>query len=561
MDAKKKILIRLFLIIAVGRASAQTVSNYSQVDVPGTDLAYVTGINNSNQLLGWTWPSPQHQRLSIVRNPDGVTWTTIHVPGIFDGVVYAYGINNLGQIVGNYPDSSGGHAYVRSADGQTITTFDQPFTTQAGSKLSTNPAAINDKGEIVGSTGGGPGFLRSADGATYTTIEVPGAYTTTPTGINNDGQIVGRYMGKSAVPHGFLRSADGKYTTFDVPGSALGTSPTGVSNHGVIVGNFGSILTRSHGFVRNVDGTFATFDAPGGFPTYFNAINDNGWVAGYTGLDQIVIHSFIAALGTRSDLPTIRSSVGVISPLAFGASESITPGSWIEIYGQNLARSTRQWGAADFSGTSAPTSLDGVNVSINGQAAFVAYVSPVQVNVLVPSAVSPGTAQVTVSVAGRTSAPYSVPAIATQPSVLYLDDPNYFSFYYAVATFADNVTYALPPGEFPGVPARAAKPGETITFYGVGFGDVTPNIPAGQVTTQLNSLKASLQVLIGGVPATVTYAGLMPGTAGLYQINTVVPAGVPTPPISGVAVSNLAPVSIVLNGANMPLRLYAAFSQ
>jgi uncharacterized protein (TIGR03437 family) len=358
-----------------------------------------------------------------------------------------------------------------------------------------------------------------------------------------------------------LRDVDGTYTTFDVPGSALGTSPTGINNRGVIVGNFGSNSSRSHGFVRNVDGTIATFDAVGGFPTYFNAINDNGWVAGYTGYDQIVIHSFIAVLGPGSALPTIRSSVGVISPLAFGASESITPGSWIEIYGQNLAVSTRQWGAADFSGTSAPTSLDGVSVSINGQAAFVAYVSPVQANVLVPSAITPGTAQVTVSVAGHTSPPYSVPVIATQPSVLYLADPNYFSVYYAVATFADNVTYALPPGEFPGVASRAAKPGETITFYGVGFGDVTPNIPAGQVSTQLNSLKASLQVLIGGVPATVTYAGLMPGTAGLYQINAVVPAGVPTPPISGVAVSNLAPVSIVLNGATMPLRLLAAFSQ
>ncbi len=561
MDAIEKILIRLFLIMAVGRASAQTVANYSQVNVPDVALAYVTGINNNNQLLGWTWPSAQAQRLSIVRSPDGMTWTTIHIPGIFDGVVYANGINNLGQIVGNYPDMSGGHGYIRSADGQTITIFDQPFTTQAGAKLSTNPAAINDRGEIVGSNGGGMGFLRSADGATYTTIEVPGAYTTTPTGINNEGQIVGRYMGKSAVPHGFLRSADGKYTTFDVPGSALGTSPTGINNGGVIVGNFGSILTRSHGFVRNVDGTFATFDAPGGYPTYFNAINDNGWVGGYTGYDQIVIHSFIAVLGPGSALPTIRSSVGVIAPVGFGASESITPGSWIEIYGQNLAGSTRQWGTADFSGTTAPTSLDGVSVSINGQAAFVAYVSPVQVNVLVPSAVLPGTAQVTVSVSGHTSPPYSVPVIATQPSVLYLADPNYSSISYALATFADNVTYALPPGEFPGGSSRAAKPGETITFYGVGFGDVTPSIPAGQVTTQLNSLKASLQVLIGGIPATVSYAGLMPGAAGLYQINAVVPAGIPTPPVSGVSVSDLAPVSIVLNGTTMPIRLYAAFSQ
>jgi uncharacterized protein (TIGR03437 family) len=51
---------------------------------------------------------------------------------------------------------------------------------------------------------------------------------------------------------------------------------------------------------------------------------------------------------------------------------------------------------------------------------------------------------------------------------------------------------------------------------------VTPNIPAGQVVQQSNSLP-QFQISIGGTPATVMYAGLAPDAIGLYQFNVVVP--------------------------------------
>lgn len=53
----------------------------------------------------------------------------------------------------------------------------------------------------------------------------------------------------------------------------------------------------------------------------------------------------------------------------------LTPGSWVAIYGQNLSQTTRSWTAADFHGNLLPTSLDGVSVSIDPQAAAVSYVS------------------------------------------------------------------------------------------------------------------------------------------------------------------------------------------
>ena len=67
------------------------------------------------------------------------------------------------------------------------------------------------------------------------------------------------------------------------------------------------------------------------------------------------------------------------------------------------------------------------------------------------------------------------------------------------------------------------KPGDTMTLYGVGFGAVTPSLPAGQVVQQGNSLASSFQIFFGQTRAAVSYAGLSPGAIGLYQFNVVVP--------------------------------------
>ena len=65
----------------------------------------------------------------------------------------------------------------------------------------------------------------------------------------------------------------------------------------------------------------------------------------------------------------------------FGAyAGTAAPGSYIQIYGTNLAGSTRQWAPADFNGLNAPTTLDGVTVTVNGGNAFISYVSPAQIN-------------------------------------------------------------------------------------------------------------------------------------------------------------------------------------
>jgi uncharacterized protein (TIGR03437 family) len=70
---------------------------------------------------------------------------------------------------------------------------------------------------------------------------------------------------------------------------------------------------------------------------------------------------------------------GNVSAGAFGAFATASPSPWIVIYGSNVATDTRSWQGGDFSGVSAPTSLDGASVTTGSQDAFIDYISPGQV--------------------------------------------------------------------------------------------------------------------------------------------------------------------------------------
>ena len=261
------------------------------------------------------------------------------------------------------------------------------------------------------------------------------------------------------------------------------------------------------------------------------------------GLDNVVLTQLLAA-------PPSITAGGVVSASAFGGFTAASPGSWIEIYGTNLAGDTRGWGGADFSGINAPTSLDGVTVSIGGQAAFIDYISPGQINALIPSSVATGLQQITVTNAAGKSAPFNITINNMEAGLLAPPSFSISGVAYTAALFADG-TYVLPVGAIAGLTSRPAKPGDTIVLYGVGFGPVTPALQAGQLVGQANSIASSFQMFIGGVPATASYAGLAPNYTGLYQFNMVVP---------NVAPGNAA-VTFMLAGVNSSQTLYVAVGQ
>ena len=239
---------------------------------------------------------------------------------------------------------------------------------------------------------------------------------------------------------------------------------------------------------------------------------------------------------------------GVITSSGFGGFTSIAPGAFIEIYGSNLAADSLNWGGS-FNGVNAPTSLAGTMVTIGGQAAFIAYASPGQVNALVPSNVGTGQRRVTVTAAIGTSNSYTITVNPTAAGLLAPGYLNIGGMQYVGALFPDYQTFVAPPGAISGYTSRRAKPGDIIIIFGVGFGPVNPNIPAGQVVPGNTALTLLFQISFGSAPATLQYAGLAPSLVGVYQFNVVVPN---IPP------SDAVPVTFTLGGVPGAQTLYTS---
>jgi uncharacterized protein (TIGR03437 family) len=162
-----------------------------------------------------------------------------------------------------------------------------------------------------------------------------------------------------------------------------------------------------------------------------------------------------------------------------------------------------------------PTSLDGLSVTVNGVPAYVYYISPTQVNILTPPNAISGSVPVQVSDNGVISANFMVQAEAESPSFFIFGGGPYIA-----ATHA-NGTYIGSTSLYPGL-TTPAQPGETIVMYGNGFGPTSTQVVSGS-ETQSGTLSPMPVITIGGVTATVRFAGLNV-TPGEFQFNVVVPS-------------------------------------
>ena len=217
-------------------------------------------------------------------------------------------------------------------------------------------------------------------------------------------------------------------------------------------------------------------------------------------------------LGSISANPNIVSAAVTNAAQATGG---ITANSFVTIKGTNLAATKRSWVAADFgsSGKALPTALDGVSVSVNGEPAYLSYISPVQINVLMPTDL-PASGQVTVVVTNNslTSSTINVTPQVVAPSFFLLDTAGHVAATHANFSVIGTTGTATP-----------AAPGEVIVLFGNGFGATTPAAVNGQIQSGAAPLVATPTVTFGTANANVVFAGLT-GT-GLYQLNVVVPAG------------------------------------
>jgi uncharacterized protein (TIGR03437 family) len=223
---------------------------------------------------------------------------------------------------------------------------------------------------------------------------------------------------------------------------------------------------------------------------------------------------------TYGDAFVVKLATGTpaISSVLNGASfqPGIESGSWAMIKGVNLANTTRIWTVADFSGANLPTSLSGVSVTIDGNPAFIYYISPTQINVQVPSDSSLAGVPVVVDNNGALNAPATVALQSYAPA--FFMDPGTS---YVIAS-------RLPDYALVGNLSAPAIPGEILVLWATGFGPTIPAAPAGVEVSGAPATASAPTVTVGGMPARVVSSVLTTGTAGLYQITIQLPVSVPT---------------------------------
>jgi uncharacterized protein (TIGR03437 family) len=405
--------------------------------------------------------------------------------------------------------------------------------------------SIDQSAQIFGAAGGSGslGVLASAASCPWLAVSYAGWITVSPGGIAGGTGLVSYTVGPnpdSASRTGTVWIA-GQSLTVNQSGvvCSLGVAPRSVSV--AASGLTGASLAVTSdapdcgwSAVANVPWILVSGGntAMGsGTVTYTVGVNTGGLRTGtITVAGQKVYVNQAASGAPVSSLASVDVG-GIVN--AASSSPSIAPGSFVSIYGGNLADTATDWSSAVVNGK-LPTSLGGVQVLVDGKNVFVSYVQPTQINVLTPLDSVVGSVEVDVITNHGT-----VVAMANMAGI----SPALFTYalqgrFYADALFGSDYAYVATVGALPGVASRPARAGDYILLFATGLGQTNPPYPVGQVLTAAYPVPdlSKVSVLIGGQPAVVQFAGMT--YAGVFQINIQVPNGIPAgdqPIVLGVA--------------------------
>ena len=236
-----------------------------------------------------------------------------------------------------------------------------------------------------------------------------------------------------------------------------------------------------------------------------NGIRIGSGIGPYLGINVAIPAPSFSGNGVYLN-PTGIVNAASYAPFTAG----LAPGELITLYGTGLANST-----VVASGVPFPTSLGGVQVSIGGVNAPIYYVSPTQVSVIVPYEATSTIVQVQVTNNGAQS---NVVTMYTNETSAGVFSQSQNGIGDGAVLHQDGVTLVTP--------SNPAQLGETVSVFLTGLGAVNPSISDGAAgpTSPLSNTTNTITADVSGVTATVTYAGLAPGFAGLYQVNVTIPS-------------------------------------
>jgi len=238
---------------------------------------------------------------------------------------------------------------------------------------------------------------------------------------------------------------------------------------------------------------------------------------------QVIITAVAAAPGLLPATAQISGAVvpnpkpvltpnGTVNPFNPQIGGGLAPGTIVAVYGQNLAVMAATPPAFTYP---LPTTINGTQVRIGGINAPLFYVSPGQINVQIPFELDParGPYFLAVSTNGASTTAQPVSVIPATPALDAFGDATLIAVHLADSTLISQ--------------ASPAQPGEYIVMFLLGMGQTDNPVAtgAGAPSSPLSRPLAAPAMTLGGKPVTITFAGLSPGFAGLYQINLQVPPG------------------------------------
>lgn len=209
---------------------------------------------------------------------------------------------------------------------------------------------------------------------------------------------------------------------------------------------------------------------------------------------------------TLASTPVFEKSLETLNAASF--QQTVSPDALAATFGTSIGTST-----AEATTLPLPTSMGGVSVTINGVTAPLVYVSPGQINYVVPSNVNPGTATVNVVRNGSVIANGPATVAAVSPSIFTVG-ANGRGVPAALTTY-DGVSFqtvANDNGTAKTVSVGTTSQPNYLILFGTGL--------------RRRSSLSNARVLVGGAPAEISYVGAHPRFTGLDQVNVKLPAAV-----------------------------------
>ncbi|MBI2816977.1 MAG: matrixin family metalloprotease [Acidobacteria bacterium] len=218
---------------------------------------------------------------------------------------------------------------------------------------------------------------------------------------------------------------------------------------------------------------------------------------------------------------------------------TLAPGSIFSIFGSDLASGRGPSQTELAAATPLPTDMGGVNVKVGDRFAPLFFVSPGQINAMIPFETTGTSATLNIETGpGAEGKGITINLSPTAPGIF---STNSSGAGQGAILNADS-SFVAPRDSIPGAAAHPAKAGDVIIIYASGLGPVTPvppsGVPAG-ANGDLHRMNRLPQVSVGGqvvAASSIDFAGLAPGFVGLYQINVRVPATV--------SASNAVPIQV-----------------